>query len=86
MSLQEAKDQGAKSWGLKDFNEFKSQNRPPDNLIAFMESVAEQYARSKWDEACKSQRIECSRCLEVDVPKSPTHNLVLYATKPEFKP
>jgi hypothetical protein len=55
------------------------------NEIRLLELINKQ-ARSKWDEACEAQTKECSRCLEVDIPKSPTHNLVLYAPKPEFKP
>lgn len=35
--------------------------------------------------ACEEQRRECSRCLECDVPKGPTHNLVLYAPLPTLK-
>lgn len=35
--------------------------------------------------ACEEQRKECSRCLECDIPKGPTHNLVLYAPLPTLK-
>ncbi len=41
---------------------------------------AELYAKGK----CKEQRELCSHALTADIPKSPTHNLVLYAPEPKF--
>ena len=38
------------------------------------------YAKGK----CKEQRELCSHALTADIPKSPTHNLVLYAPEPKF--
>lgn len=38
------------------------------------------YAKGK----CKEQRVLCSHALTADIPKGPTHNLVLYAPEPKF--
>lgn len=35
-------------------------------------------------EKCKEQRELCSHALTADIPKSPTHNLVLFAPEPSF--
>lgn len=38
------------------------------------------YAKAK----CLEQRVLCSHALTADIPKGPTHNLVLYAPEPKF--
>lgn len=55
-------------------------DQPSYGVEKVMDEVARLYALEK----CKEQRIECSRCLEADIPKGPTHNLVLYANTPTF--
>jgi hypothetical protein len=51
-----------------------------DEEMETIYTTAELYAKGK----CKEQRELCSHALTADIPKGPTHNLVLYAPEPKF--
>jgi len=55
MTLQQAKDEVAKKWGLPDYESLRKQGRPTGNMIEFFEQVAELYCMEEkkriWREA-----------------------------------
>jgi len=79
MTLQEAKEKLANDNGNVSWQNYKETWRSafPESAI---DAVAEEYARSKWDEACVAQKELCSNELFqlCGIPSE--------APKPEFKP
>jgi len=51
LTLQQAKDEIAKKWGLPDFKSLMRQGRPSDNLDSFFNAVSELYCQSQKAEA-----------------------------------
>lgn len=81
MTLQEAKEQIARSYGYTSWRtrfEFQTEE--------MMTKAAELYARSKWDEACEAQIKMCLEDLPVHEHTRFIRSLVLESPKPEYKP
>lgn len=66
----------AREFLLNTFNTDFLSDEEKETIITAMEL----FAKGK----CKEQRELCSHALTVDIPLSPTHNLVLYAPEPKF--
>jgi hypothetical protein len=78
MTLQEAKDEIARKHRFKDWEDLVLQFQAKN----YVDEVSELYARSKWDEACKEQKLQCMN----RVLSRKTIHKVFTAQKPEFKP
>ncbi len=78
MTLQEAKNEVAKKYGL-------GKTLVTGHMSKYWEEAAELYARSKFDEACEEQKKECNHLYHHTDLESYGFDANC-AHKPEFKP
>ena len=93
MTLQEAKDQIAKTYGFSNWHTLATWYDPAthlDTVDEYHDEAAELYARSKWNEACLEQRDRCVAQFinspDVRVNQYAAREYCANAPKPEFKP
>lgn len=79
MTLKEAKNQVAKEYGADSWWSLDFAALPQESL---RDEAAELYARSKWDEACYQQKLEC----DIHATNNGVNFNMMLAPKPEFKP
>lgn len=101
MTWEAAKDQVAKKYGYKSFDEIEFYiqhiftEHGKEYYKSHFDEAAELYARSKWNEACKKQIENCCQAymrtpVEISANKfeciTEEMNAIKKASKPEFKP